>query len=283
MELSVPRCRTSCRQDVPRLKELWKLAFGDEDDYIDHFFARYHTPERMFVLEEQGTVQAMTAWFDMPLVTEEGIRWPSAYLYAVATHPDCRGRGLAGQLLAFADRWLGEQGFACVTTVPARPDLHVFFGGNGFREAFALEQCPLKKCKAEELAMLSCVGMEEYALARETMLEGTDHISYSQSALDYQAGVCALSGGGLYRVGARGCACVELFGDQVFVKELLVDEKERGAALAAIAQRHPAKTYWVRGPYRGQAEKWEFAMIKWLVPEPEWGGQENAYLGLAFD
>lgn len=283
MELSVPQCRTSRRQDVPRLKELWKLAFGDEDDYIDHFFTRYYTPERMLVLEEHGIVQAMTAWFDMPLATEDGVRWPSAYLYAVATHPDCRGRGLAGQLLAFADRWLGDQGFACVTTVPARPDLHVFFGGNGFKESFVLEQCQHKMCKVKEPATLNFAEAEEYARMREAMLEGTDYISYSQSAMDYQAGVCALSGGGLYRVGERGCACVELSGDQVFVKELLVDEREREAALAAIAQRHPAKTYWVRGPYRGQSEKWEFAMIKWLIPEPEWGRQENAYLGLAFD
>ena len=133
------RLRTSQVQDVPRLRELWKLAFGDEDGYIDHFFQRYYTPERMLVLEENNVVQAMTAWFDMPLVSARGAVYPSAYLYAVATHPDCRGRGLAGQLLSFADRWLKEQGFVCVTTVPARPDLHIFFGKNGFEEAFVLE------------------------------------------------------------------------------------------------------------------------------------------------
>jgi len=275
--------RTSHIQDIPRLKGLWKLAFGDEDDYIDHFFHRYYTPERMLVMAEQGVVQAMTAWFDMPVVSAQGEVFSSAYLYAVATHPACRGRGLAGQLLDFADRWLKEQAFVCVTTVPARPDLHRFFGQNGFMEQLVLTREEYLPRTVEKNAPVKRVDAREYAALRENALAGMPHVAYATAALDYQAGVCALSGGGLYRVGERGCACVEVAGEDVFVKELLVAEEEREAALAAIAQRHPAKTYWVRGPYRGQSEKWEFAMIKWLTPEPEWGGQENAYLGLAFD
>ena len=283
MELSVPQFRTSRMQDVPRLKDLWKLAFGEEDDYIDHFFDQYYTTERMLVLEEQGVVQAMTAWFDMPLVTREGVQWPSAYLYAVATYPECRGRGLAGQLLAFADQWLRENGFACVTTVPARPDLHRFFGRNGFAEQFSLMREEYLPRSGEKPVPLNRVETPEYNVLREKALAGVPHVAYATEALDYQAGVCALSGGGLYRVGERGCACVEVAGEDVFVKELLVAEEEREAALTAIAQEHPAKSYQVRTPYVGQGEKWEFAMIKWLTPEPEWGGQENAYLGLAFD
>ncbi|MBE6972577.1 MAG: GNAT family N-acetyltransferase [Ruminococcaceae bacterium] len=275
--------RTSHIEDGPRLRELWKLAFGDDDAYIDHFFTRYYAPERMLVLEEDGQVQAMTAWFDMPLVFANGTRIAAAYLYAVATHPDCRGRGLAGQLLAFADDWLKEQGFDCVTTVPARPDLHVFFCRNGFVEAFALTQRQYSPNAAGMPAVLRAVGAEEYALLREGMLTGTDHVSYSRSALDYQRGVCQMSGGGLYRIGERGCACVELAGDEVFVKELLVPETERETAQVAIAQRYPAKRYWVRGPYTGQGEKWEFAMIKWLVAQSGQELRKDAYLGLAFD
>jgi hypothetical protein len=42
--------RTSQLSEVPRLKELWKLAFGDADSYIDHFFRQYYRPERVLVL-----------------------------------------------------------------------------------------------------------------------------------------------------------------------------------------------------------------------------------------
>jgi len=277
------RLRVSRIQDMPRLKELWKLAFGDEDDYINHFFDRYYTPERMLVLDEQGIVQAMTAWFDMPVVSAQGEVFPSAYLYAVATHPACRGRGLAGQLLDFADRWLKEQAFVCVTTVPARPDLHRFFGQNGFMEQLVLTREEYLPRTVEKNAPVKRVDAREYAALRENALAGMPHVAYATAALDYQAGVCALSGGGLYRVGEQGCACVEPAGDEVFVKELLVDVGEREAVLAAIAQAHPAQRYQIRSPYEGRGEKWNFAMIKWLIPEPEWGGRDNAYLGLAFD
>ena len=54
------KLRTSEERDIPVLKELWKLAFGDEDAYIDHFFSRYYAPERMLVLEENGEVLAVT-------------------------------------------------------------------------------------------------------------------------------------------------------------------------------------------------------------------------------
>lgn len=274
--------RVSEQGDVPALKRLWKLAFGDEDGYIDHFFTAYYTPQRMLVLEEEGVVRAMTAWFDMPLVSADGVVFPSAYLYAVATHPEYRGRGLAGKLLHFAGQWLAERGFVCLTTVPARPDLHVFFGQNGFEECFALEQREFIPRTKIAPAPLEAVDAALYGVLRERYLAETDHISYVDG-LDYQAGVCALSGGGLYRVGEGGCACVEKGGNEVFVKELLCPPEEWECALSAVAQAHPGQRYWVRTPYEGQGEKWDFAMLKWLVSKPEWHKKTAPYLGLAFD
>ena len=124
--------------DIPTLRELWQLAFGDSGPYVDNFFNTYYRPERMLVLEEDGLVRAMTAWFDTTFVVPGAGEFRAAYLYAVATHPDCRSRGLSGQLLAWADEWFRERGIPAVTTVPAQPSLHNFFGANGFRECFEL-------------------------------------------------------------------------------------------------------------------------------------------------
>lgn len=273
--------RVSEQGDLPVLKQLWKLSFGDEGEYIEHFFASYFTPERMLVLERDGQVRAMTAWFDMPLVSAAGKRIPAAYLYAVATHPDCRGQGLAGQLLDFAGRWLGERGFACLTTVPARPDLHEFFGKNGFLEGFILSRREYDRPPEVPRVPLVCVDGAEYGRLRERRLAGTPHVAYAPEGLAYQQGVCALSGGGLYRVGKDGCACVEVSQTQVFVKELLADDPE--GAVSAIAARYPRRQLQVRAPWKGQEERWQFAMLRPLAPMPEWDGEGTAYLGLAFD
>ena len=49
------------------------------------------------------TTRLSTAWFDTTFAVPGQEEYRAAYLYAVATHPGCRGRGLAGRLLAGAD------------------------------------------------------------------------------------------------------------------------------------------------------------------------------------
>ena len=126
--------------DAARERELWQLAFGDDGAYVDNFYQTYYKPERMLLLEEDGVVQSMTAWFDTQLVLPGEGRFRAAYLYAVATDPAARGRGLAGRLLAGADEYFRGLAIPAVTTVPAEPSLHNFFGANGFRECFTLLQ-----------------------------------------------------------------------------------------------------------------------------------------------
>ena len=128
--------RISRPEDIPRQRELWQLAFGDDGAYVDNFYNAYYQPERVLLLEEDGVVQAMTAWFETTFAVPGQGRYRAAYLYAVATHPEARGRGLAGQLLAGADRIFREWDIPAVTTVPAEPSLHRFFGWNGFRGCF---------------------------------------------------------------------------------------------------------------------------------------------------
>ena len=106
--------RPSVPEDIPAQRELWKLAFGDSDSYIDNFYNTYYRPERVVVLEEGGAVRSMTAWFDTTFVVPGQGEYRAAYLYAVATHPDCRGQGLAGKLLAGADEYFRSLGIPAV-------------------------------------------------------------------------------------------------------------------------------------------------------------------------
>ena len=128
--------RPSRPGDVPAQRRLWKLAFGDGESYIDNFYSTYYRPERVVVLEAEGAVRAMTAWFDTTFAVPGLGEYRCAYLYAVATHPDWRGRGLAGRLLSGADDYFRSLEIPAVSTVPAEPSLHRFFGRYGFRECF---------------------------------------------------------------------------------------------------------------------------------------------------
>ena len=280
--------RPSTPEDIPAQRLLWHLAFGDEGAYVDNFYSTYYRPERVLVLEEGGQVRSMTAWFDTTFVVPGRGAYRAAYLYAVATHPDCRGRGLAGRLLAEADRYFRALSIPAVTTVPAEPSLHDFFGANGFRECFvhgqfshSLDAPPLGEAPA-----LAPLAPADYCRLREEALTGTPHIALDVQAVTYQGGACRLSGGGLYALehpqGGTTLLCAEGMGDgTLLVKELLGPLALRESALSWLPRLLPAWS----GCFRVPQGDTPFGMLKWLDPQLEagWDWTSVAYLGLAFD
>ena len=296
--------RPSIPEDVPVQRELWRLAFGDGEDYIDNFYHTYYQPERVLVLEEEGVVRSMTAWFDTAFVVPGQGEYRAAYLYAVATHPDCRGRGLAGELLAGADDCFRSLHIPAVTTVPAEPSLHNFFGANGFRECFRvlgshLDRHELEKFTFPPLDVFRPASPEEYGRVREELLRDVPHIAYPEDALAYQAGCCALGDGGLF-VGdtpaGPACLCAERAdGERMIFKEFLYPRQSGPQETARL---------WLNFPKIAPARRWElrqprpaelctganenlgkFGMLKWLDPalEEAWDWNRVGYLGLAFD
>ena len=112
--------RPSIPEDVPVQRELWRLAFGDGEDYIDNFYHTYYQPERVLVLEEEGVVRSMTAWFDTAFVVQGQGEYRAAYLYAVATHPDCRGRGVTRCTHGRCRSASRSRGSRCASARPCR-------------------------------------------------------------------------------------------------------------------------------------------------------------------
>ena len=288
--------RPSVPGDIPAQRQLWQLAFGDEGAYVDNFYRTYYRPERMLVLEEDGQVRSMTAWFDTSFVLPGKGEYRAAYLYAVATHPDCRGRGLAARLLADADKYFRALGIPAVTTVPAQPSLHNFFAANGFGECFRHIVGHLSPAELPPTGepLLLPVSPRAYGAAREALLARTAHIAYPEDALAYQAGCCALGQGGLF-VGdtAAGpvCLCAEEAGNGlVILKELLGSPAACRLSLPDLPRVAPAQRWLIRTP-RPRDESpaslslGQFGMLKWLEPalKRSWDWNSTAYLGLAFD
>lgn len=73
-----------------------------------------------------------------------------------------------------------------MTTVPAEPSLHNFFGANGFRECFTLFQEDLDPGELPAPAWdnpLRPVSPAEYGAVREKILADCPHIAYPEEAL----------------------------------------------------------------------------------------------------
>ena len=82
-----------CEPDIGHihgLRDLWKLVFGDGDDFLEVFFGTAYAPERCLCIMDADTAAGALYWLPCDNY---------AYIYAVATHPDHRGRGFAKKLV----------------------------------------------------------------------------------------------------------------------------------------------------------------------------------------
>lgn len=278
--------RLSTPADIPTLRQLWELAFGDSGPYVDNFFDNYYRPERMIVLEEGHVVRAMTAWFDTTFVLPGQGQYRAAYLYAVATHPGCRGRGLAGKLLAWADEYFRSLDIPAVTTVPAEPSLHNFFAASGFRECFCHDELTAAPHTVHSAPfVLEALSPQRYGELRETLLMDCPHISFPTDALTYQDGCCRISGGGLYAADTpcgTAVLCAEGMADgTLLLKELLGQPDACDALLKFLPILLPNFS----GTYRIPGKNIPFGMLKWLDKSlaAQWNWTVSGYLGLAFD
>lgn len=242
---------------IPGLRLLWSLAFGDTAAFLDLFFDAAYTPDRCRCITEGEQVVAALYWFDTEC---DGQKF--AYLYAVATHPDFRGRGLCRELVADTHAVLKAQGYAGALLVPQEEGLRKMYAGMGYREATRVSEVFCNA--AEEPATIRPIGAEEYAALRRQYLPcgGVIQEGPNLALLDKTAGLYA----GEDFLLAAGAEKESLWG-----MELLGKKEKIPGILRALG--FPC------GTFRTCGEDKSFAMYL-----PFWDDTvKPSYFGLAFD
>jgi len=173
-------------QDLGALKSLWQEAFGDTEAFIEGFFRTAFAPERCRMAAADMPV-AVLYWFDC--------QWQGrkiAYIYAVATRKDYRGRGICGSLMEAAHKELTHMGYAGALLVPAEKHLFDFYGKMDYRPCCPVTVC--NKVAAGEPAALQKIGERDYASARRAYLpdgsveQDATAVSYLGTYCDFYAG-----------------------------------------------------------------------------------------------
>ena len=151
---------------TPELLALWKTVFGEHDGFWELFLEHGFSPRRCRCIVENGQVTASLCWFDCQCCGQR-----QAYIYAVLTHPDHRGRGLCRGLLADTHAYLQKAGYAAALLVPAEEPLRGMYRKLGYRDAATVS---VVSCGAGEAPLpLRAIGPGEYAaLRREFLPEG---------------------------------------------------------------------------------------------------------------
>lgn len=144
------------------LKRLWKTVFGDTDLFIDTFFDVAFASDRCRFLTEDGTIVSALYWLDC--------HWNGqkiAYIYAVATDPNHRGKGLASRLIKETHTHLKEAGYAGAVLKPAQ-GLFSFYARLGYVTTGFADY--LEVTAGDSPVSLRSLCAREHALLRRTLL-----------------------------------------------------------------------------------------------------------------
>ena len=170
---------------LPQLRELWKEAFGDSDEFLDSFYEVAFDKSRCRVAyvnenadksneADSRSLAAALYWFDCSLANQR-----VAYVYAVATAKQFRGNGACHLLLENTHKHLKSLGYSSVVLVPGNEELiHLYEGAE-------YELCT-KRSRIESVGMdmgvaIREIGKDEYATLRREFLPANAIVQEKES------------------------------------------------------------------------------------------------------
>ena len=84
--------------DREEIEALYNLVFSGEEEYASYYHNNFWRAERCLVVRENGKIISMVNLMDQEMTLGEEV-YKATYIFAAATHPDHRGKGLMGKML----------------------------------------------------------------------------------------------------------------------------------------------------------------------------------------
>ena len=275
---------TAKNDDREGIKSLWKTVFGDTEQYIDLFLEQRFEPSQCVVAKSGQAVTAMLFMLPFILKQPDG-EYRGRYIYAVATHPDFRSRGISTKLLDFAHDKAIAEGAALSALVPASESLFNYYAVRGFKTEFYKRE-ELFSCVGEGNCELTAVRLEEMlTLRRKNFEKSSAFVDWDSGALYHQQNENELLGGDTlyFEKPEKGYALCLPTDEGVFIREWCCNELYPDV-MAAIANRYNAKTVKVRlAADKDEVGALPFAMTKWYISERKAQRGAPAMISLVLD
>lgn len=182
MKIDYPKCG-----DVPKLRTLWKEAFGDTDAFLDLFFKTAFKPENALAVFEDDVAVSMLYWFDCEYCGEM-----IAYVYAVATAEKYRGRGICSAVMESLHDKLKNRGYIGAILVPGSKSLFAFYGKIGYTNCGKVdyfecgasnEKARIRKIEKLQYAKIRRVLLPEFSVIQENV-----NLDFLETYAEFYAG-----------------------------------------------------------------------------------------------
>ncbi|MGN0543373.1 MAG: GNAT family N-acetyltransferase [Acutalibacteraceae bacterium] len=281
--------RFSNEKDIPQIISLWSEAFGDGEKEIRFFLDEWYKPQNTLVSELNGELASMLFLLEGSFCFE-GAEYPAYYLYAACTAKKCRGKGLMGELLAFAERTAYERKYDFICLMPGEKSLFDFYSRFGYIPAFKTNYVSFS---AEEYSFDGDAELENSAIdlseMRNLFLSGNPYFKWSGKAIDFAFAQNKLYGGSSISTSKGYCLYFEE-DSKTIVKEITFTSESMSSVIALLVKNSSSDKFLLRLPAWinldfGKSDVRESAM---LLPVTERAKEiapniNNAYLGLTLD
>ena len=237
-------------EQLPLLRQLWKEAFGDSDEFLDSFFRTAFSSNRCLCATIGCAVVAVAYWFSCG---------EYAYIYAVATAKEHQGQGICHALMVEIHTLLKAQGYHGSVLVPGDTGLREFYRGMGYLDFGGITEF---ECDPGAPLPIHSITAEEFALFRRKYLPADAIVQEAEN-------LAFLSSFAKFYVGDHFLLAAVAEDRTLRVLELLGDPTAAAGILGALNMTH--------GIFRCPGKE-KFGM--WL---PFHEKNPPTYFGFAFD
>ncbi len=208
-------------KDIPSLKELWHISFGDDYGYINKFFSTAFQKENTLVIYD-GDIAVSALYLMESHIWKDSKMYKAYYVYAVATLPSHRGKGLMTALLNEAEVVAKQRDISYLFLVPANAPLYDMYEKLGYKKGFFCKEASIERksifctCKTTDMDYSSYLDCRNRFPLNESVV-------FSEKGFNIFVSPDGEEINSLY-IENIGCCVYEKLDDEVVVWELFGDE-----------------------------------------------------------
>lgn len=144
--------------NIHALKNIWKICFGDTDEYINTFFEKGFKPE--YALVALYDFKPVGMLYLLPALLEyKGKEYIGQYVYAVGVKPEYRKMGIMRALEEKATELAKASGLSFLTLIPKNESLYKMYSKLGYTASIyhnIRSHMPFKNAKTENIRLSKC-------------------------------------------------------------------------------------------------------------------------------
>ncbi len=171
------KLRQATKEDIPTLKKLWQICFGDRMRYIDVFFEKMFVAENTIVAEVEEKLAGVTYILERSLSGKKFM-----YGYAIGVFPEYRGNNICEKMLKFAKNKAIDEN-AIFGLHPANDKLSEFYKKIGLNEMYFLKEVDASDFKSDKIYELEDISSDELYDLRNKAFENC--VEWDKNALNY--------------------------------------------------------------------------------------------------